>query len=159
MHHIRHIQTLIWQLDKDHLRIANALKTFVGRDSVVGIATTLRTGRSGNGIPVEARFSAPVHTGPGAHSASCTWGTGFLPGAKRLGRGTDHQPPSTAEVTERVELHLYSPSGPSKAYSRVNFDNVHLKGPYFTENTARLHHKNQPVNEVIRIFSPWRDSP
>jgi hypothetical protein len=41
-------------------------------------STTLRTGRSGNRIPVEARFSAPVHTGSGAFPASCTMGTGYL---------------------------------------------------------------------------------
>jgi hypothetical protein len=29
-----------------------------------------------------ARFSAPVQTGPGAHSASCTMGTGSFPGVK-----------------------------------------------------------------------------
>jgi hypothetical protein len=29
------------------------------------------------------------------------------------GRGVDHPPPSSAEVKERVELHLCSPSGPS----------------------------------------------
>jgi len=33
-------------------------------------------------IPVGARFSAPVQTGPGAHPASCTMGTGFFPGVK-----------------------------------------------------------------------------
>ena len=31
-------------------------------------------------------FSAPLHTGPGAHPASCTMGTGSLPGVKN-GRG------------------------------------------------------------------------
>jgi hypothetical protein len=30
-----------------------------------------------------------------------------------MGRGVDHPPPSSAEVKERVELYLYSPSGPS----------------------------------------------
>jgi hypothetical protein len=40
-------------------------------------------------------------------------GTGFLPGLKRPERGLDHSPPSSAEVKERVELYLYSPSGPS----------------------------------------------
>ena len=35
---------------------------------------------------MEARFSAPVQTGPGAHPASCTMGTGSFPGVKR-GRG------------------------------------------------------------------------
>jgi len=33
-----------------------------------------------------ARFSAPVQTGPGAHPASCTMGTGSVPGVKS-GRG------------------------------------------------------------------------
>ena len=35
--------------------------------------------RSGDRIPVDARFAAPVQTGPGAHHASYTMGTG--PGA------------------------------------------------------------------------------
>jgi len=33
-------------------------------------SNALRNGRSGDRIPVEARFSALVHTGPGAHPAS-----------------------------------------------------------------------------------------
>jgi hypothetical protein len=70
-------------------------------------------GRSGNRIPLGARFSAPVQTGPGVHPASCTMGTGSFPGVNRPGRGVDHAPPSSAEVKERVELYLYSPSGPS----------------------------------------------
>ena len=36
-----------------------------------------------------------------------------LLGVKRPGRGIDHPPPSSAKVQERVELYLYSPSGPS----------------------------------------------
>jgi hypothetical protein len=36
-----------------------------------------------------------------------------FPGVKRPGRGVDHPPSSSAEVKERVELYLYSPSGPS----------------------------------------------
>jgi hypothetical protein len=49
----------------------------VGRDSVVGIAT--RYGLDDR-IPVGARFSTPVQTGPGSHPASYTIGTGSLPG-------------------------------------------------------------------------------
>ena len=49
----------------------------VGSDSSVGIATELsRAGRSGDRIPVGARCSAPVHTGPGAKPTSCKMGTG-----------------------------------------------------------------------------------
>jgi len=32
---------------------------------------------------------------------------------KRPGCGVDHPSPSTIEVRERIELYLYSPSGPS----------------------------------------------
>jgi hypothetical protein len=42
-----------------------------------------------------------------------TTGTGSFPGVKRPGRGVDHPTPSSAEVLGRVELYLYSPSGPS----------------------------------------------
>jgi hypothetical protein len=62
---------------------------------------------------VGARISAPVQTGPGAYPASCTMGTGSFPEVKWPGRGVDHPPPSSAEVKERVELYLYSPSGSS----------------------------------------------
>jgi hypothetical protein len=40
---------------------------------------------------VGARFSAPVQTGPGAHPASCTMGTGSFAGAKS-GRGVTLTP-------------------------------------------------------------------
>jgi len=54
----------------------------VGCDSSVGIAT--RYGLDGPGIESRwgARFSAPVQTGPEAHSASCTMSTGPLWGIK-----------------------------------------------------------------------------
>jgi hypothetical protein len=42
----------------------------------------LRAGQSGDRIPVGARFSAPVQTGPGAHPAYCTMNTGSFPGVK-----------------------------------------------------------------------------
>jgi len=51
----------------------------------------LRTGRSGDRIPVGARFYAPVQTGPGAHPASCTMGTGSFPEVKS-GRGVTLTP-------------------------------------------------------------------
>ena len=43
---------------------------------------SLQAGRSGDRIPVGARFSAPVQTGPGVHPASCTMGSGSFPGVK-----------------------------------------------------------------------------
>ena len=67
-------------------------------DSSVGIAT--RYGLDGPGIESRwggARFSAPVQTGPEAHPASCTMGTGSFLGVKRPGRGAVH-PPHLSEV-------------------------------------------------------------
>ena len=57
-----------------------------GPGSVVGIETDY--GLDGPGIESrwEARFSAPVQTGPGAHPAFCTMDTGSFPGVKS-GRG------------------------------------------------------------------------
>ena len=85
----------------------------MGQDSSVVIVT--RYGLDGPGIESrwEAIFSAHVQTGPGAHPASYTMGTGSLPGVKRSGRGVEHQPPYSTEVKERVEPYLFSTSGPS----------------------------------------------
>jgi len=43
-------------------------------------------------MPVGARFSALVQTGPGAHPISYTMGTRSFPGVKRPRRGVDHPP-------------------------------------------------------------------
>jgi hypothetical protein len=65
-------------------------------------------------IPVGTRFFAPAQTGPGTHPTSYTMGTVSLsPGVKRPGRGVNHPTPSSAEVKGRIELYLYSASGPS----------------------------------------------
>jgi hypothetical protein len=42
--------------------------------------------------PGGARFFAHIQTGPGAHPASCTVGTGSFMGVKQLGHGADHPP-------------------------------------------------------------------
>jgi hypothetical protein len=58
----------------------------------------LRAGRSGDRIPVGARFFAHVQTGSETRPASGAMGTGSFQGVKRPGRGADHPPPSSAEV-------------------------------------------------------------
>jgi hypothetical protein len=63
-----------------------------GPGSSVGIATGY--GLDGPGWNRGgARFSTPVQTGPGAHPASCTMGTGSFPGVKS-GRGVMPTPHS-----------------------------------------------------------------
>ena len=80
-----------------------------------GIAHRLATGWTvrGSNAGGGATFSVSVQTGPGAHPASNTMGTGSFPGVQRPGRGVDHPPPFSAEVKKRVRLYLSSPFGPS----------------------------------------------
>jgi hypothetical protein len=77
---------------------APALNEGAGPGSSFGIATGY--GLDGPGIESRwgARLFAHVQTGPEAHPASCTMGTGSFPGVKRPGRGADHPAPSSAEV-------------------------------------------------------------
>jgi hypothetical protein len=89
------------------------LITRLGWHSSVGIATCYGLDGPGNESRWGARFSAPVQTGPEAHPAPYTMGTGSFPGLKRPGHDVDHLSPSSAEDKERVELYPYSPSGPS----------------------------------------------
>jgi hypothetical protein len=72
-----------------------------GPGNSVGIATGY--GLDGPGIEKKSRwgeiFFAHVQSGPGSHLASCTMGTGSLPGLKRPGRCAEHPTPSSTEVT------------------------------------------------------------
>jgi hypothetical protein len=58
-----------------------------------------RTVRGSN--PGGAGFFAHVQTGPGAHPASCTMGTGYFRGIKQPGSGADLTPPPSAEVENK----------------------------------------------------------
>jgi len=62
-----------------------------GPGSSVGLATGYRLDGPGIESQLGARFSAPVETGPEAHPASCTVGTGVFPGVKS-GRGVTLTP-------------------------------------------------------------------
>jgi hypothetical protein len=75
---------------------------------------SLRSVRPGDRIPVQARFSAPVQTGPGVRSALYKIGIGSFPKVKRPGNAFTHPPSSSAKVKERVELYFYTLSAPSR---------------------------------------------
>jgi hypothetical protein len=87
-----------------------------GQNSSVGIAT--RYGLDGPGIESRwgARFSAPVQTGPEIHPASYKTGTGSWPRVKRPGRGADHPPPTSAEVTNGLEVYFRLTSVPEEGW-------------------------------------------
>jgi hypothetical protein len=48
-----------------------------------------------------ARFSAPVQTGPVAHTTSYTMGTGSFPGVRRPGRGVDKPAPLAPRLKKK----------------------------------------------------------
>jgi hypothetical protein len=66
----------------------------VGRSSTVGVA-------------ILYGLDGPVIESSIQYHAYCV----YFSGAKRPGRGVDHQPPSSAEVKERVQLYIYPSLG------------------------------------------------
>jgi hypothetical protein len=90
--------------------IAMCTEWIVGRDSSVGIVT--RYGLDGPGIESQwGEIFTPIQTGPVAHPASYTMGTGSFPGVKRLGHGVDHPPSSSAKVKEKCSYTSTPPLG------------------------------------------------
>jgi hypothetical protein len=72
----------------------------------------LQVGRSRDSSLLGVRLSSSIQTGPGVHPASCKVGNQVsLPGVEQPGSGTDHPPPTSTKVKERMELYLHSPSG------------------------------------------------
>ena len=113
---IKYIKSVLWRVAKClfYIEESRCLKVnIMGLDSSVGIAA--RYGLDGPEIESrwEARFSAPVQTGPGAHPLSYTMGTGSFPEVNRPGRGIDHSLLSSTEVKETVQVCFYTPYGPS----------------------------------------------
>jgi hypothetical protein len=65
----------------------------------------------------EARFSAPVQTGPGAYPSSYSMGTGSFPGVNRAERGVDHLP----HLTPRLRKEQNCTSNQHVACFRLTF--------------------------------------
>jgi len=88
-------------------------------------SNSIRTAGCGDRNPVGARYSAPAQTGPGAFPASCTMGTGFLPGGKAAW--------AWRWSPSRIKRRGYrrSPSGPSWTVLGWNV-------PFFPLNTPSL---------------------
>jgi hypothetical protein len=91
---------------------------------------SLLLGLFGDRIPVEARFSAPVQTGPVTLPASYALGTRSFSEVKRTGRGVNHPLLSRAKIKERVELYLHSPSVPSLQSYKVKFTFISKHSPW-----------------------------
>ena len=100
----------------------------VGRDS-----DWLRAGRSGDRIPVKARFSAPVQTVPGAHPAYFTMGTGSFPGEKSSQGVTLTSHPLLVPWSRKSRGVPLLPYGPYGLYRA----SVPVQGCTFTEQITR----------------------
>ena len=98
-----------------------------------------------------------LHLSRPAHPAFYTMGTGSFPGVNRPGRGVDHSFPYSAEVKERVEIYLYSTSGPlwpviawtsplctSTWLQDQILINITNQYPYY------IQHQKQTVEQVVR---------
>lgn len=81
----------------------------------------LRAERSGDRIPVRAKFSVHVQTGPEAHPMFCTMCTGSFLGVNQPERGAGHLLSSSAEVENGLELFHHLHSVPAPAYHGVTF--------------------------------------
>ena len=96
-----------------HLNHENKTYDNLGWDSTVSASTCYGL----DDLGIESQWGQIFHTHP-----DLPWGQpsllynayqiSFL-GVKWLGCGTDHPPPMRAEAKDRVELYLYSASGPS----------------------------------------------
>jgi hypothetical protein len=81
---------------------------------------SLRGGRSGDRIPVGARFSFLFQTVPGGQPASCTMAAGSFPRIKPLGRA-DHPHPSSTDDANVSELYPRLSPLPALACHGVTF--------------------------------------
>ena len=80
-----------------------------GRDSSVGTATRYML----DGLRIESHWGRVIFSLLSRPALGPTQSPGSLPGVKSLGHSIATQPTSSAKVKEKVELYLYSPSGPS----------------------------------------------
>jgi hypothetical protein len=72
-------------------------------------------------------------------------------GVKRTGSGVNHPHPSSAEVEERVQLYLYSPSGPSRPL-------LGRTEPLSFFRSVSWDVSRQPVARVFKVFKKIRST-
>jgi hypothetical protein len=127
-------------------------------------ADWLRAGRSGDRIPVGARFSVPVQTGLGAHPASCAMGTGSFQGVKSV-RGVTLTPhPLLVPWSWKSRAIPLLPSEPYGLYrDLVPAQGVHKPGSkeeYMEFSKLSLSCKNLHISnmygEMTRIWNVFR---
>ena len=108
-------------LEPDESKTIKTLYTpYIARAAIAQSVYRIGYGLGGPGIESRwrVRFSVPVQTGPVAHPAYCTMGTGSFPKEKRPRRGVDHPPHLAPRLKEELPL---LPLWAFVACSRVTF--------------------------------------
>ena len=98
---------LVWKGSAPLKQDTRIQTTFMGRES-----DSLRAGRSGDQIPVGGEIFRIRPNRPWGPPSLLYNGYRVLPGGKAVGAWCWPPTPSSAEVKERVELYICSPSGP-----------------------------------------------
>ena len=132
----------------------------VGWDGVVGIATRYRPDSSGIISWWGQDFPQMSKLALGPTQSPIQWVPCLSLGVKQLGRGIDHLPPSSAEVKERVELYLYTPSGPVIGWTLplLYLYRTPWRWPFEGWNMSEWHSVSEFVliiNVLIRRFCMW----
>ena len=104
--HIGHLTNIRWRGARVLCTPFPVIRKMKGDHKFISVIKFCWEGRSGD------RIRALVQTVHGVQPATCTTGTGSLPWGLSV-RGVALLTPSSAEVKVRVQLYLYSPSGPS----------------------------------------------
>jgi hypothetical protein len=127
----------------------------MGQNSSDGIVT--HYGLDSPGIKSQwGKIFHTIQTSPGANPASYTVRTNQLSilGVKWPGCGIDHPPPSSAKIKERIDLYLYSPSGPSWPVIRLLLAFVIVHTP--VNRFGHLKERCLNYYPGVWLFNPWR---
>ena len=84
---------------------------WVDRDNAVGIATRYVLESPGIKFRWGREFAQSSKSDLKPTQPPVKWALGLFPGLKRSGRGVDYSPSTRAEVQERADLYISSPSG------------------------------------------------
>ena len=110
---------------------------------------------------MRARFSAPVHIGPGGHPASCTMRSGSIPGGKeRAGRYADPSPllapwSRKSRAVPLLPLWAVRPVQSLSACTRVHFTHFYLLGLENKKQSCHIYmRESHKHNAKIKKFNP-----
>jgi hypothetical protein len=119
---------------------------YLSRSKDIATVWTVRGSNRGR----ERDFPHPSRPAVGSTQPPIQWVRQLSPWCQSdRGRGIDHTTPSSAEVKERVELYLYSPSGPSWPVIGWTLPFTYITTIFFT----RLHHRWNHISHTGTIFT------